>query len=162
MAGNGESRFAFAPRLSVLLPSGDVAKGRSFGALGIQTNLPVSIVLHRRLVSHWNAGATLVPNAQSADHYRATTAGHNLGQSMVLIVHPRFNFLVETVANRFQSVLSPGRTEWCRTAYVSPGVRWAYNFKSGLQIVPGVAFPLGVGPSSGERGCSFISVSSTR
>jgi hypothetical protein len=31
-------------------------------------------------------------------------------------------------------------------------VRWAYDFRSGLQIVPGVAFPIGVGPNSGERG----------
>ncbi len=35
---------------------------------------------------------------------------------------------------------------------MSPGIRWAYNFKSGLQIVPGLATPLGVGPSSGDKG----------
>jgi hypothetical protein len=35
---------------------------------------------------------------------------------------------------------------------LSPGIRWAYNFKNGLQIVPGVAVPFGVGPSSGEKG----------
>jgi hypothetical protein len=31
-------------------------------------------------------------------------------------------------------------------------VRWAFNFKSGLQVVPGVAVPFGVGSSAGERG----------
>ena len=35
--------------------------------------------------------------------------------------------------------------------YLNPGIRWAYNFKNGLQIVPGIAMPIGVGPSSGER-----------
>ncbi|HZK78257.1 MAG TPA: hypothetical protein VFC35_05065 [Gemmatimonadaceae bacterium] len=43
-------------------------------------------------------------------------------------------------------------------AQISPGVRAAFNFASGLQIVPGIAFPIGVGPSSGERG-AFIYLS---
>jgi hypothetical protein len=31
-------------------------------------------------------------------------------------------------------------------------VRAAFNFSSGLQIVPGIAAPLGAGSSSGEKG----------
>ena len=31
------------------------------------------------------------------------------------------------------------------------GVRTAFDFASGMQIVPGLAFPIGVGPSRGER-----------
>jgi len=30
-------------------------------------------------------------------------------------------------------------------------VRWAYDFPSGLPVVPGVAFPFGVGPSRGQK-----------
>jgi hypothetical protein len=37
------------------------------------------------------------------------------------------------------------------TTFISPGIRWAYNFPSGLQIVPGIAVPLGVGSSKGEK-----------
>jgi hypothetical protein len=54
--------------------------------------------------------------------------------------------------SRFQTVTAPGKTEWARVLYVSPGIRWAHNFKSGLQIVPGIAMPVGVGSSAGERG----------
>ncbi len=36
--------------------------------------------------------------------------------------------------------------------FLSPGIRWAYNFNNGLQIVPGIGVPLGVGPSDGEKG----------
>jgi hypothetical protein len=152
VSGNGETRFAFAPRVSVMLPTGDITKGRGAGAGGVQTNLPVSIVLHRRLVSHSNAGATVVPRAQSAERFRATTIGYNFGQSLIFVAHPRINFMVEAVASRFQSVVQPGSTEWSRLLYVSPGVRWAHNFKSGLQIVPGFAIPVGIGPSAGEKG----------
>jgi hypothetical protein len=35
---------------------------------------------------------------------------------------------------------------------VNPGFRYAINCKSGLQIVPGIALPIGIGPSAGELG----------
>ena len=152
LLGDGESRVAFAPRLSLLVPTGDVTRGRGFGAPGFQTNLPVSIVLSRRLVSHWNAGGTFVPNAQGVDHSRAATVGYTLAQSFVFLATSRVNFLLESSDNRFQSVVQTGKTAWSRTTYVSPGIRWAYNFKSGLQIVPGLAMHIGVGASAGERG----------
>lgn len=152
LLGDGESRVAFSPRLSVLLPAGNVVAGRGFGAAGIQTNLPWSVVLHKRLVTHWNAGATFIPHAQDDDHCRASAVGYTLAQSFVFVASPRVNFLVETADNRFQSVVGAGRTEWLRTTYVSPGIRWAYNLRSGMQIVPGVAMPIGVGASAGERG----------
>jgi hypothetical protein len=34
---------------------------------------------------------------------------------------------------------------------VNPGLRWAMNFKSGLQVVPGVSVPIGIGQSRGQR-----------
>ena len=150
--GTGESRVAFSPRFSVLFPTGDVAMGRGMGAVGVQTNLPVSIVLHRRIVTHWNMGSTFVPHAQNADHFRASSVGYNFGQSVICVAHPRVNLMLETYINRFQSVVQPGQTAWSRSAYLSPGVRWAYNLKSGLQIVPGVAMPIGIGSNAGEKG----------
>jgi hypothetical protein len=152
LLGDGGSRVAFAPRVSIMLPTGDVTRGRGLGASGIQTNLPFSFVLNRRLVTHWNAGSTFAANAQSADHCRAATLGYSFAQSFVLVVNPRLNFLVETAHNRFQSVTRPGGTEWLSATYLSPGVRWAYNFSSGLQVVPGIAMPVGIGASAGERG----------
>ena len=150
--GDGNSRFAFAPRLSLLLPSGEVTLGRGAGGTGMQVNLPVSIVLNRRLVSHWNAGATFVPRAQGLDRSQTATVGYSLGQSLVFAANARLNFLVETVNSQYQSVVAPGETVWSSALYVSPGVRWAYNFKNGLQIVPGVAMPIGMGAGAGEKG----------
>jgi len=152
LVGNGETRTAFSPRLSVLLPSGDETQGRGFGATGIQMNLPLSVVLHPRLVGHWNAGSTFVSRAHDAMHNRANTVGYNLGQSFIWMAHPRFNVMMETVYASAQSVVAPDQTQWTRLLYLSPGIRWAYNFKNGLQIVPGIAVPLGVGPSAGEKG----------
>jgi hypothetical protein len=152
LVGSGEARVAFAPRLSLLIPSGDPAEGRGAGGFGLQTNLPLSVVLNRKLVSHWNAGATFVPRAQDASGDRAFAAGYNLGQSFIWLAHPRFNAMLETVFAASQSVVAQDKTEWSRSLYISPGIRWAYNFENGLQIVPGIGVPLGVGPSYGEKG----------
>ena len=152
LLGNGQAKVAFAPRFSVLLPSGDYRLGRGAGGAGIQGLLPLSVVLNRKLVTHWNAGTTIIPNARNAAGETGTTFGYNFGQSVVLLAHPRFNVLLETVFNRSQQLTAPNTTQWTSDLLLSPGIRWAYNFKNGLQIVPGIAVPFGVGPSSGERG----------
>jgi hypothetical protein len=152
LIGDGDARFAFSPRVSVLLPTGDAAAGRGVGGAGFQVNLPVSIVLHRRLVSHWNAGSTFVPRAQSADGLRAASVGYSLGQSFVYLATARLNLMLETTGSNFQSVVGAGKTSWSKVRYVAPGFRWALNFANGLQIVPGLAVPFGIGPSAGERG----------
>ena len=58
---------------------------------------------------------------------------------------------METVWARAEAVSGPAATTRTDAWLLSPGIRWAYNFRSGLQIVPGLAFPLGVGPSHGQR-----------
>jgi hypothetical protein len=151
LVGSGETRVAFSPRLSLIFPSGDSTVGRGSGGFGLQTNLPLSVVLGRKLVSHWNAGATFFPHAQDASGDRAATAGYNLGQSFIWLTNARFNVMLETVFARSQTVVSSDHTEWTSSLFLSPGIRWAYNFKNGLQIVPGIGVPLGVGPSAGER-----------
>jgi len=151
LVGSGETRVAFSPRLSLIFPTGDSIVGRGSGSFGLQTNFPLSVVLGRKLVSHWNAGATFFPHAQDASGDRAATAGYNFGQSFIWLTNARFNVMLETVFARSQTVVSSNHTEWTSSLFLSPGIRLAYNFKNGLQIVPGIGVPLGVGPSAGER-----------
>jgi len=152
LVNNEKSGVAIAPRISVLLPTGSVRKGLGEGGVGIQANFPVSVPISRKFVTHWNAGATFVPSAKDARGDKAFTNAFNLGQSTIWLAHPRINFLVETVWNSYQSVVARGRSTTSYSFILNPGVRWAYNFKNGLQIVPGVSIPFGVGPSKGDRG----------
>ena len=152
LLGSGETKFAIAPRVSVLLPSGDHRYGRGSGGLGMQMNLPVSVQHSRQIVTHWNVGATWVPHALNQDHAKASTTAFNLGQSIVWLAKPRFNILLETLWTSSEDVLGAGKVRRSQDLYLSPGLRWAHNFESGLQIVPGVALPFGVGPCSGEKG----------
>ncbi len=150
--GNGESRVAFAPRLSLIAPTGAARFGRGFGGPGLQTNLPLSVVVNRHFVTHWNAGATVVPHARNEFGDRASTNSYNLAQSTVWLARPNFNVLVETTWTGYETVMGRSSTQRQHSLLVNPGIRWAHNFKSGLQIVPGVAVPIGVGLSSGEHG----------
>lgn len=152
VVGDAGARFAFSPRISLLVPTGDYREGRSAGGVGVQTNLPFSVRAARRLVTHWNAGATFIPSAKNEAGDKAFVAGYNLGQSFVWLAHPRFNVMLETSWNSMDTVVAPGTTRREGSLLLSPGIRWAHNFSNGLQIVPGVAVPVGVGPSSGEKG----------
>ncbi|HXZ79906.1 MAG TPA: transporter [Terriglobales bacterium] len=152
LLGNGEVQLAIAPRLSVLLPTGNSTLGRGSGGIGLQTNIPVSIVLNKRLVTHWNAGATWVSRSRNPLGQSAPAVSVNLGQSFVWLAAKRFNALLETVWTSTENVIGTSKTIRSPTAYVSPGIRWAYNCRNGLQVVPGVGLPIGVGPSAGEKG----------
>lgn len=152
LLGSGDTRVALAPRLSLILPSGNSDLGHGYGGTGLQSSLPLSLVLHPKLVSHWNAGATFVPRAHNSNGDRAATWSYNAGQSFIWLAHPRFNVMLETYYLNAQTVAGPGKTGWSKALFLNPGIRWAYNFSNGLQIVPGLAVPLGVGPSAGEKG----------
>lgn len=155
LIGTGETKLAVAPRITLLVPTGDHRCGRGSGGLGLQANLPISIQHTARFVTHWNAGATWIPHALDEPRDAAATVGIKLGQSMVWLASPRVNFLVETLWTGSQRVIGPGRTRQSQDIYESPGVRWAHNLNHGLQIVPGFAFPMGVGPCAGEKGVIF-------
>jgi len=152
LRGKEGDKVWVSPRFSLILPTGNYKKGLGLGAVGYQVNLPVSVENSKHIVTHWNAGFTVTPRARNVLGDRANTASFNLGQSTVFLIKNNFNFLVETVWNRNSAVAGPSLTAKSYSLLVNPGIRWAYNFKNGLQIVPGIAAPIGVGPSQGEHG----------
>jgi hypothetical protein len=150
----GSGPVAVAPRLSLLLPTGSARRGLGAGGAGLQANLPVSAA-RGRFALHTNLGATWTPSAEGAGGSEAAAWGWSAGQSAVWLVRPSFNLLLEVVFSRARTVVGPGATEAEDSLLVSPGVRWAHNFESGLQVVPGIAVPIGIGPSRGDTAILF-------
>jgi hypothetical protein len=144
--------IAFSPRLSLLLPTGSHERGLGNGAVGYQANLPLSVELSEKWVTHWNLGATFVPRAKGIDSAEADTLGFNYGASMIYLLSENINLMLEAVGTTSESVEGNGLTRREHSFFINPGMRFALNFKSGLQIVPGIAMPIGVGPSGGEYG----------
>jgi hypothetical protein len=136
LVGDASARLAVAPRLSVVLPTGDRSAGRGGGRTGVEGALPVSAVLAPMLVAHSNASLAWFPEDVSQ---------LGLAQSVVWLAHPRVNLLVEAAWEREDELAVV--TE---SLFISPGIRAAFDVGR-VQVVPGLAVPIGVGASSGER-----------
>jgi hypothetical protein len=152
LVGTGETRLAIAPRFAVLLPTGDWKRGRGAGAVGIEAGVPMSYVISPLFTTHTNIDAGFTPSARNFSGARADAFGFSLGQSVVFTPNQRVQPLVEVVYSREQEVVGADKTRWADDLVVSPGVRVAFNFASGLQIVPGLAVPFG---RHDERGVFF-------
>ena len=151
LADGTRSGVLVAPRLSLLLPSGDERRERGAGGAGVQVNLPITVEHSTLFVTHWNVGATVTPSARNALGNEATTRGYNAGGSMIWLARSALNAMLEVVWASDEAVTGPNEHVRARSLFISPGVRGAIDFPSGLQIVPGVAMPIGIGPSRGDR-----------
>jgi hypothetical protein len=147
LMGDGNARLAIAPRVSVLLPTGDETAGRGEGRAGAEIGLPISLVLSPALVAHTNAAFAYLPEATTDIGQRGGTSVSSLGQSLVWLAHPSVNLLVEAA---WESVHEEGAGDDGESLFISPGIRGAFNVGR-VQVVPGIAVPIGVGQSSGER-----------
>jgi hypothetical protein len=138
------------PRFTLIVPTGNARYGLGSGAWGAQFNLAVTKRVSKKIVTHYNAGYTLMTNA---DHYTYTADGtpvlgyektigtKNLGTSIVWIVKPKFNLLVEYVASFGKEMEDDGSLTNLTTSVINPGFRFAMDVGK-VQIVPGAGFPI--------------------
>lgn len=152
-----EAALLMAPRVSLLLPTGSRERGRGNGGLGVQVNLPLTWVPLPRLATHWNAGVTIVPRARFPGAPGATTVGWNVGASAIYLASDRINFMLEGVRISNQIVGLDGSTSRGAITILSPGVRGAFDFASGLQIVPGAAYAIGMGRDQADAVLVYLS-----
>jgi len=136
LAGNSESKFAAAPRFTLLLPTGDWRRGDGNGSTGYNGSIACSYAPVEQWNFHIDAGAITVPHSRGMAHSLL------LADNVVWRPSKRINFMLESLWQR---------TDGENSLLLNPSVRWAYNYSSGLQIVPAIGFPIGVGPSAGER-----------
>jgi len=149
---------AISPRFSLIFPSGDDDRGFGNGVLGYQFNFPLSKTLTDRLYANLNAGLTFLPGTQFelSDGRRSEEKDllhFSVGGSLIYAVTETLNLMIEAVGN-FDQELKESATPSGRglrldrrrgsDVVVSPGVRWAMNLPDDLQMVYGVAVPIGV------------------
>jgi hypothetical protein len=127
---------AFAPRLSLILPSGDEDRGTGNGSYGYQVNLPVSKIITDRVTVHGNAGVTSYFDVQGLQ-----PTSYNLGASIVYAVTRDTNFLIEALGEWTETVNDTQRIDREFTFTLLPGIRHAFNLKEG-QLVVGAGMPI--------------------
>ena len=152
LAGDGGDGLHVAPRATLLLPTGDERRGRGAGGVGFQANLPVSARPVPQLAFHANAGLTYTPSTTNPAGLTSRTLNANLGGSTVWLLRPAFNVMLELLWLSTERVVGPGErireSQWL----LNPGLRGAFDFASGLQIVPGIAYTVDLGDGAGDDG----------
>lgn len=143
---------AVAPRISIVLPTGNVNKNLGLGTIGVQVNFPASKRLSDFFVVHFNIGFTFLPAAQvprtintgrdislpQADKHKLTW--YNFGGSIIWLAGKKFNFMLEYLMNIASNIDEFGNVNRFTEKIFSPGVRYAIDIGE-LQIVPGLGFP---------------------
>ncbi|MFC5423967.1 transporter [Bosea eneae] len=127
---------AFAPRISLVLPTGNFRKGTGNGSFGVQGSLPFSKVVSDRVTLHANAGATSLFDVSGR-----SPMSFNLGGSAVYAVTRDFNVLLETVGERIETVNATRGIDREYALTISPGARYAFNLPD-TQIVLGLGAPI--------------------
>ena len=130
---------AFAPAFSLTLPAGDEDRDLGDGRVGYEITLPASKTLSDRWAVHANAGLSVLPDVDDHD-----LVGYSLGGSVIYAVAPRFNLLLEVLAEWDEEIDDNGGTSREAAVVVSPGLRYAFNHPNDAQTVVGIAAPIGV------------------
>lgn len=140
---------AFAPRVSLILPSGNAAKDLGNGSLGYQVLLPFSKIVSDRFTVHTNAGVTSYfdVNGQRPTSYL-------LGGSVVYAVTREFNLMLESLAEWNESVNATRQIERENSYTISPGFRYAFNLSAG-QLVVGAGAPIRFTKEATDYGALF-------
>jgi DtxR family Mn-dependent transcriptional regulator len=154
----GPGRPAMAPRLSLLVPSGDQSRGLGVSGWGLQVNLPVSKQV-RDFYFHGNAGLSWRPSADSDVFPSATLVPAPdvtlvtpfVGGSMIYRLRPMLNLMLESVFAWQDDVVAPGRSERAFGSLLSPGVRGGWNWGE-RQIIVGAALPIVWGDDATDVG----------
>ena len=145
---------AFAPRFSLILPTGDADRGLGDDAVGYQGNLPFSTTLGDSWFVHANAGLTYLPESGSLER---DLLHYHLGGSAIYAVTPDLHFMLEWVGRWAENREEAG-SHYEFESLISPGVRHAFNFDNDSQLVLGLAVPVGLTSSVPEVGV-FLYVS---
>lgn len=169
LVNNDELDLAVTPRISLILPTGDEDRGYGSGVTGYQFNLAASKTLSDRLYVNFNAGFTHLPGStlrfsNGRRSEERNLYGFNLGAGAIWAVREDFNVMLEAVWFSDQGLderpSAGGRRLFLERArandvVISPGVRWAWNLPGDLQVVPGIAFPIGLSDEAIDYGVFF-------
>ena len=146
---------AMAPRVSLLVPTGDRNRGLGNGVLGVQVDLPASKRLTDRLVAHANVGATVLPsvkrNTSGGGEVKQTLVSYSSGVSAIWLAGRYDNFFVELLYNVQSFIGGDGTVERNSAIVLNPAYRHAIEV-SDLEVVPGLGIPLTFSNASSTAG----------
>lgn len=153
----GPGKPAFAPRFSLIIPTGNGRKGTGNGVVGYQWNLPFSKKVASRLALHANLGVTYLPGVRSPMNDGQLSPKRSLvsswvGGSAIYALLPRLHLMLESLNYIQDNINGSGREVRTFNPVLSPGFRAAVVNKEDLQIVTGVGVPIGLNRQANSYG----------
>lgn len=147
---------AIAPRISLILPTGDEDRGLGNGVVGYQFNLPISKELEK-FAFHFNAGTTFSPDAEVGLAGGGVAPGedlngYNLGASVIWLATYDINFMLEFVTFWDEEFDEIGNVDDTTTVLLNPGVRAALFTGDEIQWVVGLGVPVGLSNDAPDIG----------
>jgi DtxR family Mn-dependent transcriptional regulator len=141
-------RPAFAPRVSLVLPTEESQTGIDHGSPGWEMNLPFS-KQYEDLYVHWNVGFTHLPSASgiSAEHNLITP---RIAASGIWRVRSMMNLLLEGVFEWPEEITGTS-TKRTHTTTLIPGLRTGWNVGDAQTIV-GIGVPVSFVSGSTDAG----------
>lgn len=149
----GPGHPAFAPRLSLILPTGSRERGLGRGSSGLQVNLPFSKQTND-IAWHWNAGLTWFASVESPrPENDVSLVSPFLAGSAIYRLRPMLHLMLESVANfeEFATLDGTGRETFFT---LSPGVRGGWNIGD-HQLILGLAIPVTWNGGEAQSGSFF-------
>ena len=145
----GPGKPAFAPRFSLIIPTGNRDKGTGNGVVGYQWSLPFSKKVASRLALHANFGVTYLPHVRSPMNDGQLSPKRSLvsswvGGSAIYALLPRLHLMLEWLGYIQDNINGSGRAVRTFNPLLSPGFRAAVVNEEDLQIVVGVGMPIGL------------------
>src|SRR5947208_16562811 len=155
----GDDIPAFAPRFSLILPTGSRDKGTGNRVVGYQWSLPLSKKISSRFALHFNLGLTYLPKVRvpldspaNPLSPKRSLVSYNLGASAIYALSSTIHLMLEWIGTSEQSLDGQGKRDREFKALLSPGVRAAVINKANLQSVIGVGFPIGLNSAANNYG----------
>ncbi|MBM3838815.1 MAG: transporter [Verrucomicrobia bacterium] len=141
---------AFAPRFSLVLPTGNNDDGLGEDTVGYQWNLPFSTAVGDSWFAHANAGLTYLPDAGPSPgndllHY-------NVGASAIYAPTRNLHFMLEWIGLWNEGPGASGGLEREFEAILAPGIRRAFDLANDSQLVIGLGVPIGLTSSAPDFG----------
>jgi hypothetical protein len=151
-----EGTPAIAPRISVILPTGDEGRGLGTGEVGYEFLLPISKELDP-FAFHINAGFAVTPDVSVPLGNGQTSPGRDLrscflGASAIWLATYDFNVLLEFFTVWDEGLDETGRRDRTTEVVISPGVRYALFTGEEVQWVIGGAVPVGLSKDAPDIG----------
>ncbi len=156
-----------APRLSLIVPTGDERFGLGTGEVGYQFNLPISRY-GDQVDFHFNAGYTFVPNVAARSPAGALLGvehdlhGYNLGASAFWKPRVDLHWFVEMLALWFHEIDDVGDRQDVTQVFLNPGVRYAVCQFEQVEWVLGASVPVGLTSETPDIGMfAYMSIEHT-